>query len=1121
MKHTTDLYYKARIAGAKPLLLAYVGSNLAVRCFGKETPPGQGDSDLFFYSQVFFGTDAVYFGTDAVYFTSNEAASLDFDVYDWQARVLTFGDYRESLTDDADNIIASYNDQEMSTYTLSCDNADSYFSELCGKEEFLGGQLLLFQGFDYPGFAFSDYIPLFSGTISDVTLTTLEYVFLADTSVKAISPDDPTITTEIVYAVSNAGVGATAAEETFTFEEMKNTWFLEETFEITIEFTRDATGQAEELLAIENQAFGQDRLSIGIDATDHPYLIYTNDCNVPAATYTTITADYTVQTGPQRITVGIDADGGSYFINNDGSSYIDPTAIPLIFAYSSKFGSTGSGNGQFVGGPAGIAINSAGNIYVSDGDRDDVQVFSSEGVFISKFGSRGTGDGQFQDSVGLAIDSSDNVWVCDIVRNDIQIFDSSGSFISKIGSYGTGNGEFRAPHGIAFDSSGLAYVTDSGNSRIQKFNSNGSYHSQFGTNGTGNGQFNTPIKIYIDSNDFLYIAESFNSRVQKLTTTGSYISKIGSYGTGNGQFDFPSGITGNSEGDIFVSDTFNDRLQKFTSGLAFVEVIGSSGSGDGQFSMPSELATTTSDGLWICDGANNRVQLFKKSLETFDISDVPGVVPGDDEKIIIGDGFEGDIFEVKKDDTMLLLDTSGGVSTALQDQVGDLDIPLVDGVFVAYLQTETITAFTKENPDPVTGEYTETVTELTILDEIIITTIGDAGDDGSGYSNPGDNQSNVALPLPYGNLIENSDADVWACPCADSVNFVYIVAGWPIQSVANGNVVTVWADGVLQTSGYTFDESNNYESKGLVAILNFTSDPGGSVTVRCNGKWVGGALLTNPVDIISDFMDYAAGLVGNAAWQKNTGSFAQGKAFCTAQNYTCAGVVLSNNTLGYWLKNILNSFAGTFSFDDSGKVKLAFLEMNDRSSVVESIIEYEATSAPVVRKNIENVVQRSLVNYARSTVEIDKRFKGGARDSYYRTSDITDPGAANKSYSGKAWPLDFDWTRNTATVLRIQNRILDLYSVPDWSVEYQGQDFKFLPVELLDQVSGTFAVIRDADGVIVQDKIFQVRHKTMNLDDFSTTLSLQGVGEIIEGDYVFFGDDAVYSGNARVIIAGV
>ncbi|MDO8873564.1 MAG: SBBP repeat-containing protein [Methanoregula sp.] len=60
-----------------------------------------------------------------------------------------------------------------------------------------------------------------------------------------------------------------------------------------------------------------------------------------------------------------------------------------------------------------------------------MQKFSSTGTFLTKWGSRGIGDGQFSNPRGVAVDSSGNVYVSEFDNNRIQKFSSTGTFLAK------------------------------------------------------------------------------------------------------------------------------------------------------------------------------------------------------------------------------------------------------------------------------------------------------------------------------------------------------------------------------------------------------------------------------------------------------------------------------------------------------------------------------------------------------------------------------------------------------------------------------------------------------------------------------------------------------------------
>jgi tripartite motif-containing protein 71 len=116
-----------------------------------------------------------------------------------------------------------------------------------------------------------------------------------------------------------------------------------------------------------------------------------------------------------------------------------------------------------------IAIDAAGNVYVTDDDLNRVQKFTDTGVYLGQWGSAGTGNGQFDQPFGIATDPAGDVYVVDFRNDRVQKFTSSGTYITQWGSTGSGNGQFRSPLGVATDAAGNVFVADGHNYRIQKF----------------------------------------------------------------------------------------------------------------------------------------------------------------------------------------------------------------------------------------------------------------------------------------------------------------------------------------------------------------------------------------------------------------------------------------------------------------------------------------------------------------------------------------------------------------------------------------------------------------------------------------------------------------------------
>lgn len=257
-----------------------------------------------------------------------------------------------------------------------------------------------------------------------------------------------------------------------------------------------------------------------------------------------------------------------------------------------RWGSEGVGDPRLFN-PWGLAIDPGGFVYVADSAHNYVKKFSSTGAFIDKFGGPPVvaGEaGKFNGPAGMAVDSAGNVYATDFnagtgTPNRIQKFKPSLSgylFDTQWGVFGSGQRQFKNPHDVATDANGNVYVSDYQNHRIQKFDSEGFFLTEWGGMGSGDGQLAFPEGIATDSACNVYVADRANNRIQKFNSNGVFITKWGSSGSGDGRFLEPSDVAIDASGNVYVVDTGNDRIQKFVeTGTPSGGSCGGNGNGNG------------------------------------------------------------------------------------------------------------------------------------------------------------------------------------------------------------------------------------------------------------------------------------------------------------------------------------------------------------------------------------------------------------------------------------------------------------------------------------------------------------------------------------------------------------
>lgn len=255
---------------------------------------------------------------------------------------------------------------------------------------------------------------------------------------------------------------------------------------------------------------------------------------------------------------------------------------------------------QSVGWFADVAVDGQGNIWTADSNAGNLLKFDSNGNFVSKLGQtyqNGSGNNAFGQAgpASVAFDSAGNIYVSDGVQwwstsvgnHRVQIFDSSGTYLNTIGTPGVAgqnNNQFQGPRHITI-SANVLYVTDGGNHRIQIYDISNPQAPAYiatigivGEAGNENNHLNDPSGVAVDTN-YIYVADTRNHRVQVFNrTTRAYVATIGgTAGSGNDQFRFPSDVAVDTAGNIYVADMANLRVQQFNQERVYVRSYGVTG----------------------------------------------------------------------------------------------------------------------------------------------------------------------------------------------------------------------------------------------------------------------------------------------------------------------------------------------------------------------------------------------------------------------------------------------------------------------------------------------------------------------------------------------------------------
>ena len=333
--------------------------------------------------------------------------------------------------------------------------------------------------------------------------------------------------------------------------------------------------------------------------------------------------------------IAANASGTVYFCDSGRVRKVAAGIITTVAGRGSSGGDNGPATSASLLRPTAVTVDSAGNLYIADTRNHRVRKVTAQGIITTLAGAEerpgfGGDNGpavsaRFNSPQGIAVDSAGNVYVADTENNRIRKIWTDGQVTTiagdgTIGWSGDRSPATRAqlwlPRGLAVDSAGSLYIAVRGS--IRKIDIKGMITTVAGTGFRGpfsgdgglatSAQLSIPYAVAVDLNGNLYIADAESCRIRRVDSLG-IIDTLAVETMG------PTGVAADPAGNVFYSA--GDVVRRTTPAgvTATIAGIGLEGfSGDGgpatsaRLGMVYGVAADAQGNVYLADTNNDRIR---------------------------------------------------------------------------------------------------------------------------------------------------------------------------------------------------------------------------------------------------------------------------------------------------------------------------------------------------------------------------------------------------------------------------------------------------------------------------------------------------------------------------------